>query len=92
MRNYFLKTVSAAFCLSLLFLLSSCADILQKDSRGGATQTSEITLSGKIAFDRTDTDENAVNKNARSAFPDLTTQPATATIYYTVKASSQGQI
>lgn len=91
MRNYFLKTVSAAFCLSLLFLLSSCADILQKDSRGGATQTSEITLSGKIAFDRTDTDENAVNKNARSAFPDLTNQPATATIYYTVKASSQGQ-
>lgn len=90
MRNYFLKTVSAAFCLSLLFLLSSCADILQKDSRGGATQTSEITLSGKIAFDITDTDENAVNKNARSAFPDLTNQPAT-TIYYTVKASSQGQ-
>lgn len=91
MRNYFLKTVSAAFCLSLLFLLSSCADILQKDSRGGATQTSEITLSGKIAFDITDTGENAVKKNARSAFPDLTKQPATATIYYTVKASSQGQ-
>lgn len=91
MRNYFLKTVSAAFCLSLSLLLSSCADILQKDSRGGATQTSEITLSGKIAFDSTDTGENAVNKNARSAFPDLTNQPATATIYYTVKASSQGQ-
>lgn len=110
MRNYFLKTVSAAFCLSFAFLLSSCADILQKDSRGGVSSLSEITLSGKITSGSTDTNENTVlnenkttdtdkntytaentDKKQRSAFPDLANQPATATIYYTVKASSQGQ-
>ncbi len=110
MRNYFLKTVSAAFCLSFAFLLSSCADILQKDSRGGVSSLSEITLSGKITSGSTDTNENTVlnenkttdtdkntytaentDKKQRSAFPDLANQSATATIYYTVKASSQGQ-
>lgn len=76
------------FIISAFFLRGHSSKRL---TWGGAAQTSEITLSGKIAFDRTDTGENAVKKNARSAFPDLTNQPATATIYYTVKASSQGQ-
>lgn len=94
-RNRYEKLFSEnSFRRILPFFITSAFFLRGHSSKrltGGATQTSEITLSGKIAFDITDTGENAVNKNARSAFPDLTNQPATATIYYTVKASSQGQ-
>lgn len=94
-RNRYEKLFSEnSFRRILPFFITSAFFLRGHSSKrltGGATQTSEITLSGKIAFDITDTGENAVNKNTRSAFPDLTNQPATATIYYTVKASSQGQ-